>query len=169
MTHGTDRKVRLFDSSHIYNALPIALTRNNLWPREKIEDIFILDIRCVPIKGDQAPFYAAVFRALKKMGYDWSYFNSVFYDIISYIQEYYQLKWSPIVENDDGMVASEILEEIVSLLERLKLEQLDPLDEEAIRRAINRMPPNEALLAYLSVYGDLPQKYPLRLSDYKKL
>lgn len=167
MVRVRDERVRLFDFYHIHQALPSALSQCELWTKEKLMNIFILDIRDLYVDGDEAPFYNAAFRALKKMGYDWFYFDSNFECIMTNIYDYHQLKWSPSVENDDGMTASEILEEIVSTLNSIKLGYLDPLDEEAICAAINRKPPHVYLLSYLEVYKAAPQKFPLSVSDYK--
>lgn len=169
MVRDIDQKVRLFDFYHINKALPTALSQLNLWPNEKIENIFILSIHHLHIDGDIAPFFNATFRALKKMKYDWFYFNSNFASLMIYIEEYHELKWTPTIKNYDGMVVSEILNEIESILKSMKLEGIDPLDAEAICEAINQKPPYVDLLAYVEVYNRAPQKYPLSVIDYKNL
>lgn len=167
LVDSTTRQARLFERYHVSKVLPIALARFDLWPKEKLADIFILDIYSFDIELDAAPFYNAAFRALKRLEYDWIYFHSIFSTFITDLEEYHQIKWSPSAKSDDGMVASEILESMVDALHDMDLGHMDPLDEYGICEAINRKPPNDVVLAYLEVYGELPTKYPLSVNDYK--
>jgi len=169
MLYKPDRSPRILDIYDINQALPIVLAEKNLWPKEKIDNLFLLDIHDVYMDADTTPFYTGAFRALKKLDYDWEYFDFEFATIIGNIEEYHQLKWSPTARSDKGKTASQVLKEIVDTLKDLSLASLEPLDEKAICNAFNRKQPSNAVLAYLTVFGELPYKYPLQVADYKNL
>lgn len=167
LVSGPQRRVRYFELYHLKSVLPDLLSRRKLWPDEKIAKILLLHIDDLEIEEGMAPFYTAAFRALKKLGYDWFYFHDHMGAIMWDIEEYNNLKWSPTAKCEDGMTAADYLEEIKERLMESGLEDVDPLDEEGICAAYNRKPPGDDLLAYLEVYGELPDKYPMKVEDYK--
>lgn len=169
MIHVASGEVRIFEYYHICRLLPKVLSEHNLWPQDKLERIQILVIYDANLEEDSTPFYKAAFRALKKMGYKWSYFDSRFASIVYNLFEYHQIKWSPTQKNIDGLTASKLLALNKSKMKYFNLKYSDPLDEQEICDAFNSLPPCNSVLAYLEVHNQLPQNYPLSVSYYRSL
>lgn len=161
--------MKIFNYHNIHTLLPKVLAEHNLWPKDTLKRIKILDILNVNIKEDSTPFYKAVFRALKKTGYNWDYFNGDFAITINNMLEYKRLKDNPTKRNRFGQTAADVLNQNKVSLFLFDVKYTDLLDEKQICDAFNYLPPKDYVLAYLEVHNELPQHYPLTLDYYKSL
>lgn len=127
--------------------------------------VSLLDLRTTRAITDIYPFYEVIFRALKAQGHRWKYLDGDL-STIAFLHDQYKELSLGIASPYSADTPESTLETITNILRKCKADHVDPLDVAGIFKEIEKRKTPEDVLAFLHVYGDLPEGYPMRLEDY---
>ncbi|QIH34121.1 hypothetical protein [Sphingobacterium sp. DR205] len=162
-------KVTILDED-VYKALfPVFLDQDRIALGKDLREYHLLDIPSFSMNFDLAIFYRAVFRALKRIGYEFEFRSNDCAAILEHIRECKDLQRRIEAGEDCQSFYESEMAELREILDSFKISDIDPLDEEAFCAALSEALPKTELAPYFDVYGKYPYKFPLRASDYKPI
>lgn len=159
-------RVRILDDRLFKITFPLFADQDRVAARKNLRDYLLLDIGSADMEFDLSIFYRAVFRALRKIGYEFEFRCPECAEVLELMRECKTLLTQLKAGNNCQSTYDIYHGKLRRILNDLKIDDIDHLDEDAFCDALSEVWPKTILAPYFDVYGQYPQKFPLKAKDY---